>query len=424
MLKSDFKKMNTMKTLLKNIHSPFTIHHSLFTILHSRTAILLLLLLSIEVTAQSNIDTVLASIAKNNKTIQANFQYWEAQNLQYKTGLSLPNPTAELDYLIGSPANAGNQTDFTIAQSFDFPTAYIKKNQLSKQQIAQTEFQLTATRQDILLEAKKVCLELIYRNKLQARLQQQKQNTEKLLSDFKTKLEKGDGNILDVNKAQLQLIEVKKEYQENLSAIEQLTTKLTQLNGGIAILFSDTVYPELQILPPFKQLEPEYESNDPLRKILEQEKVISQKQVEVNKSLWLPKIEAGYHYQGILGQKFNGVHTGISIPLWENRNTVKMEKSKLLFVDLQLQDHLNEHYHMIKQLYSRYENLKISLEEYQTTFTSVNSIALLNKALSLGQISTIGYFMEANYYVNAYNNYLQTEMEYYAVIAELFKYQL
>src|SRR5687768_8703604 len=96
---------------------------------------LLVLVCAINSTAQSTIDTVLASIANNNKTIHANTQYWEVQKLQYKTGLTPYNPTAEFDYLIGSPATTGNQTDFTIAQSFDFPTTYAKKNQLSKQQI-------------------------------------------------------------------------------------------------------------------------------------------------------------------------------------------------------------------------------------------------------------------------------------------------
>jgi hypothetical protein len=67
--------------------------------------------------SQSTIENALTEIAKNNKTIQANTQYWNAQKVQYKTGNSLYNPTVEYDYLKGSPANAGNQTDFTITQS-------------------------------------------------------------------------------------------------------------------------------------------------------------------------------------------------------------------------------------------------------------------------------------------------------------------
>src|SRR3989304_8690567 len=121
---------------------------------------------AVNANAQSTIDTVLANIAKNNKTIFANTHYWEAQKLQYKTGLTPYNPSVNYDYLIGSPSTAGNQTDFTITQTFDFPTVYIKKKQVAEQQIGQAEFQLIAKRQEVLLEAKIICVELVYRNKM------------------------------------------------------------------------------------------------------------------------------------------------------------------------------------------------------------------------------------------------------------------
>ncbi|TAL60777.1 MAG: transporter [Bacteroidetes bacterium] len=379
---------------------------------------------AINANAQLNIDTVLANIAKNNKTIQAEKQYWEAQNLQYKTGLTPHNPTAEYDFLSGSPSNAGNQQEFTISQSFDFPTAYVKKNQLANQKIIQSEYQFTAKRQDVLLEAKKVCIALVYHNKMQTILEQRKKNTEKLLSDFQIRLDKGEGNIMDVNKAQLQLIEIKKEFQKNISAINQLNQKLIELNGGITVSFPDTIYPMLPIIPAFEQLEKDYESADPLLKILQQEKLIAQKQIEVSKAMWLPKTEVGYHYQGILGQTYNGIHTGITIPLWENKNTAKQKQAQLLFTDFELQAHLNEHYFHIKHIYEKYANLKIVLGEYQTAFRSISYTTLLSKSLASGQISTIEYFMEMSYYYNAYNNFFEMEREYYSVIAELYKYTL
>jgi outer membrane protein, heavy metal efflux system len=400
---------------MKNHKSLFTIHLSL---------IAFLLVISVSAFAQSNIENILAEIRKNNKTIQATSQYYEAQNLQYKTGNTPANPTVEYDFLSGSPANAGNQHDFIVVQQFDFPTAYIKKAQLVKTQTAQTEFQLIASKQDVLLEAKKHCIELVYQNKLQIQLAQQKQNTEKLLADFQTKLDKGEGNILDVNKAKLQLIQIKKQVQQNISDIAQHNQKLTALNGGNAITFTDTTYPTLQTIPPFEQLEKEYENADPLRKILQQEKLITQKQVELSKSMLLPKMELGYHYQGILGQTYNGIHTGISIPLWENKNTVKQKQAQLLFSDLQLQIHSTEHYYEIKNLYEKYTNLKITLHEYQTIFATLNNTTLLNKALALGELTTIQYFMEINYYTEALNNFLQTEKEYHAAIAELYKHRL
>jgi outer membrane protein, heavy metal efflux system len=373
---------------------------------------------------QSSTENVLAEIRKNNKTIVATTQYWEAQKLLYRTGTTPYNPSVEYDYLKGSPAGAGNQTEFNVSQAFDFPSVYLKKNQLAKQQASLAEHKLTAARQDILLEAKKTCIQLVYHNKLQLRLTQQKINVEKLYAAFTTKLEKGDGNILDVNKARLQLIGINREYMDNISAINQLNQKLTELNGGIAISLADTVYPILPAIPPFEQLEKEYESNDPLRKDLEQAKVIAGKQVELSRALSFPKMEVGYHYQGISGQEYSGIHTGISVPLWENRNAVKQKKAQLLFAELELQAHVNEHYYHIRHIYEKYTNLKTALGDYESSLLTLNSGALLEKALSLGHISTLEYFMETGFYYDAFNSYLRTEREYYETVAELYKYQL
>ena len=385
---------------------------------------LLVLTFCVNANAQSTIDNVLTQIGKNNMSIKATAQFYEDRKLQFKTGNTPSDPFVEYDYLRGSPANAGNQHEFTVVQQFDFPMAYIKKSQLAKTQTAQTDYQLTAARQDVLLEAKKYCIQLVYHNKLQVQLNTQKQNTQKFLEDFQTRLNKGEGNILDVNKAKLQLIEIKKQFQENVSAINQLNQKLTELNGGIEISLPDTLYLLAPSIPEFAQLEKDYEKADPLLKILEEQKIISQKQLELSKSMRLPKLEIGYRYQDIQGQNYSGIHTGISIPLWESKNTVKQKKARLLLSDLELSAHTNEHYFHIKHIYEKYSNLKITLQEYQSVFSTLNNTSLLNKALELGEISTIQYFMEINYYSQALNNYLETEKDYYETIADLYKYQL
>ncbi len=374
--------------------------------------------------SQSNMDAVLAEIAKNNKTIQANTQYWSAQKVKYQTGNSLYNPTIEYDYLKGNPSDAGNQTDIVVTQSFDFPTVYGKKNQLADQQILQADLHLQSANQSLLLEAKKICIELVYRNKLQIPLTQRKEATEKWLAQFNKKLETGDGTILDVNKSEIQLLEIKKQFLENASFIAKLNEQLTSLNGGTAITFKDEAYFDVPVIADFATLEKEIEAQDYLRKTLEQDKVIAQKQIEVSKALALPKMEVGYHYQGILGQTYNGFHTGISLPLWESKNRVKLEKARMTFAEIALADHTNDHYYEIKQLYGRYESLKSILGDYEKINKSADPIKLLDKALSAGQISVLEYFVEMNYYNTAINSYLEIEKEYYEVVATLLKHQL
>lgn len=374
--------------------------------------------------SQSNMDAVLAEIAKNNKTILANTQYWSAQKVQYQTGNSLYNPTIEYDYLKGSPADAGNQTDIVVTQSFDFPTVYGKKNQLANQQILQADLYLQAANQTLLLEAKMICIELVYRNKLQILLAKRKEATEKWLGQFNRKLETGDGTILDVNKAEIQLLEIKKQFFENASFITKLNDQLTGLNGGTAITFMDVAYFDVPVIADFETLEKEIEVQDYIKKTLEQDKIIAQKQIEVSKAMALPKMEVGYHYQGILGQTYNGIHTGISLPLWESKNRVKLEKPKMIFAEIALADHSNEHYYEIKQLYGRYESLKSILGDYEKINKLADPIKLLDKAMAAGQISVLEYFVEMNYYNTTSNSYLEIEKEYYEVVAALLKHQL
>lgn len=245
------------------------------------------------VSAQSTIDKALIEIAKNNKTIQANTQYWNAQKIQYKTGNTLYNPTVEYDYLKGTPANAGNQTDIVVTQSFDFPTAYGKKNHLAKEKTNQADLQLKSANQAVLLEAKKVCIELVYRNKFQIPLTTRKEATERWLVHFKKRMYTGDGTILDVNKAEIQLLELRKQFQDNSSAIAVLNEKVTALNGGTPIPFTDLTYYDVPAIADFETLFAEIELVDYVKKTLEQEKVIAQKQIEVSKALALPKMEVG-----------------------------------------------------------------------------------------------------------------------------------
>lgn len=385
---------------------------------------LLLLSYAMPVKAQSEVSKILSDITKNNKTLQSQSRYWEARKIEFKTANNLYDPTVSFDYMRGSPQlTAGNETDINVIQRFDFPTVYGKRRTLAEEQGKQADYVMVDERQKILLEAKTICIELVYRNKLQEQLNERKAKTEKYLSDFQTRLEKGEGNVLDVNKTKLQLIEINKEYQLNISTINQLNQQLTSLNGGVETVFNGTEYP-METVVDFNLLISEIEGNDPVRKLLEQQQVISRKQIDVTRAMSLPKFDVGYHQQKNIGGNFYGARIGMSIPLWENKNRVQQRQMELSTVDLALDDHKNNFFYEIRQLYEAYTNLNTTLQEYRTALASLNSIELLDKALRLGEITTIEYFLEVNYFYQATNNYLMTERELNEVIAKIYKFQL
>jgi len=387
-------------------------------------SLLLTSLVAFPVWAQVSMEDILVEIEKNNKTLQANAQNNEAQKLGFKSNNPLYNPNVEYDFMYGFPLNAGNQTDFLVNQAFDFPTSYSKRKQLSEGRVSQSDFQYNAGRQEILFEAKSTCIELIYRNKLHIQLQERKAFTESLLASFEKRLSTGEGNILDVNKARLQLIEINKDFQLNLSQVNQLTQRLTGLNGGEELTFKSTEYPVLDPIGDFEELFGEIQAKDPTLKFVEMDIASAQKQLELSKSLALPKLEAGFRHQAILGQRFNGFHLGTTIPLWENKYKVRQSEAELSTSGLKVLQFQNDKYSSSRQLYEKYQKLSVTLNEYQNVLSALNSKEYLDKALAVGHISTIEYFLESNYYYMAYNNYLQTEFEYHVTVAEILKFRL
>jgi outer membrane protein, heavy metal efflux system len=374
-------------------------------------------------TAQTGVDSVVQSVRRNNAAIQTNRKYWEAKTQEYRTGLTPYDPQVEFDYMFGSPAGAGNQREFSVTQRLDFPTVYGKKRELARRQEIQIENQQRAFRQDILLETNMVALDLVYLNKRGAELIKRLSSTAQLVKDYQRKLELGDAIILDINKAKVQQLNLQTEVSLNDNERKILLTRLSELNGGIPIELRDTVYPFVDV-PGFEVLDSLIEANDPELKVYLQEQQVVRQQIAVQRSLNLPKIEAGYHSQGLLGQSYRGFHTGITIPLWENRNRLKSAQANLEYVVSNTATRRLEHRLENRRLYEQLEVRRAAMREYNQLLPSLNNNALLSKALRLGQITVIQYFQDESFYFSSYDRYLQLEREYHKALAQLYKFRL
>jgi len=384
--------------------------------------LLTIIIIHSTVHSQSNFDELIKTVESNNKELETLKKTTEARTLFYQTGLTLQNPEISFDYMIGSPVTAGNQTDALISQPFDFPSVYAKRKQLANEKIKQIEFDYQLQKQEILLKAKQLIIDQIYRNKLATEYQKRLKTNESLVQSFETKIANGDATIIELNKAKLQLIELKKLSALNASQIAQNNSLLSGLNGGNVIEYKDTLYPALNVANSFEEYMKTINSKDPYLQNLEQENAIAIKQVELSKSLALPKFELGYHYQGILGQRFNGAHFGVTIPLWEHKNSIKFANAALAVNNIEQIQYTNDRYYELQSKYMQFGAHATALSEYQEVFNTNYNAAILLKGLNYGEISTIEYYNELNYYNANYDLYLATEKEKYLLIIDLLKY--
>ena len=380
--------------------------------------------LSLPIWAQSGIDNVLKNIESNNKTLKASQQLNESQKLEAKVGNYLPNPTVELNQLWTDKNTGNNVNEFAVVQSFDFPTVYFNKKKLTKTKANASDYLYATTRQQILLKAQLVCHEIIYLRQQQHLLNNRQKNAALLAALYKQRYDNGDANQLEYNKIVLEKINADNASRRNQAALKAQLEQLQALNGGVEINFSDTRFSNLPTLPTFAELENEYINNDPNLKNLSTTAESAQQSIKVSRSLSLPKFDIGYRHNGGSGEKMNGFRIGMSIPLWENRNTVKQAKAQAEYTAFNFEDNKQIVKATLQDLYLQAEALYVSCSEYAQTLSLQRNENILNKALEAGQISMIEYFVEIALLYDSIQNYLDVEKEYHNIVAQLMQYKL
>ena len=239
---------------------------------------------ALSVNGQNSIDAVLRSIEANNKELQANNQLTVSKKLEAKLDNNLPDPSVSYVHQYGNREGMGIQGELVASQSFDFPSVYVQKNKLAKSKAASFDRQGAEFRQQILLQAKEICLDLVLLNQQRALLDQRRQNAEQLAELYAMRLETGDANILETNKIDLELLNAKTEARMNESARIAKLQELATLNGGIAIDFTDTTYMSDGDILSFEELCAEAVTSNPQLLTLKSEQVAARRQLSVNKS--------------------------------------------------------------------------------------------------------------------------------------------
>lgn len=391
--------------------------------MHKIKIVLLLIFFPLSLLAQDAIENVVKEIELNNTSLAALRKSTDAQKIGNKTGNFLQNPAMEFNYLWGDPSQIGNRTDFSISQTFDFPSAYSFKNQISELKNEQAELEYRRQLMNIHLKTRLICYDLIYTNALQSELTKRVSYSQNIAKSYRLKFEKGDVNILDYNKAQLNLLNISKELEALVIEQHAQLAKLTQLNGGKPVALNQTTFEMAELPLDFDQWYQAMEQSNPTFGWLKKEIEISQKQTSLNRALGLPKIQAGYMSESVVGQQFQGVTIGLTIPLFENKNKVKYAVANSQAMESVASDNKIQFYSHLKALHTKTIALQKNVKDYRTSLLSYDSSELIKKALDKGEISLINYLMEFSLYFESINKLLAMERDLNKTMAELNQYR-
>jgi len=382
-------------------------------------------LLTFGLHAQTNdIKQLLNIIEQNNKELKAFQANMVSRKLEYKTQNKLPDLQFSAYYLPFGTHSTGDYSEFQISQSLEFPTVYAVRRKWIDKKEEQLQLEYASLRQEVLIPAQKYCLALIYLKKRKEVEEQRLTQARQVFDQVQELFEKDQVGILDLNKAKIAWMQDQFSVEQIENRTRNILLSLQKLNGGQPVTFDPSEFADGLQVSPLDSIWQAKLAIDPTLKVLQGNEAVSLHQIELEKNRALPKLSIGANSQGVMGQYYAGIYGGISIPLWNSRNKVKAAEAQYQYRQSYTDAITTKHFSDFQEQYNQYNLLLRKFREYEKTLEGLNSENLLLEAYQLGEISFMEYYLELQFYRQAFDKMLQMEKELNEQKAEILKHQL
>lgn len=382
----------------------------------------LLLILS-NASADNNIDMILRQVAQNNITLQSLKHQGEAQVLELKAQNTLSGPSVEYSPFFTDGYSGIAESELVVSQEIQFPTKYIARNKqaLLHQQTTQNVYCQEAS--DILLQAKLLCLDIIRANQTIDMLQQRLEGSNTLKQMYQKKMDAGDANILEMNKVDLDRMEVGMLLSEMQNQRTLLLQQLQELNGGQTIDVQIREFPEDEAVGDYDNFVNLALLSDADIQTAMANLRSATHDVSVSRQEWLPDITVGYRRNTEMKENLNGVLVGVSFPLLSTTNRVKAAKNRQASAELQLRQTQLSRETMLRSCYQQMLSLQQVLDHSDVKMMQ-ETLVLLAKALQHGEISALQYYTEINSIYEKLQRHIDVHCQSAKLQAELHKHHL
>lgn len=369
-----------------------------------------------------DINAVLKSVEQNNMELKALLKGNEVADIENKSQNTLEDLSIEYSPFFQSETSGIASSELVITQGFDFPTLYGARKKAGQLQRNVLDMQYQTARRDILVNAKKLCLDIINYNKQKQLLQERRKNADELLAMFELKFKNGDATSLELNKIKLDRMNLETELVQADTKHANAMQQLQALNGGQPIEVNMTEYPQAPADDEVTMYEKAVATDWTVRTA--QASVLAAEQdVKVNKQSWIPKFEIGYRRNTEGDNASNGFLIGGSIPLFSSKNKVKIAKARQTEAVMQHANARINAENSARTMINQMKQLKASADAYDVPLMR-QTLKLLRTAVENGEISVTEYYVEAD---NIYKNmitYMDIERQYQDALTEIYKNEL
>lgn len=371
--------------------------------------------------AQNSAEVVLASVEKNNPELLALRKRTESEKYGFKAERMVEGPEVGFDYLWGSPADIGTRKDISVTQSIDIATISGTKGKIAKSESELSDMQFNVRRQEILLQAKLLYINIIYCNAVSAELERRLERSEKVEAAYRDMQVRGETDMIEVNKAHLAYLAQRNALARNKMEAEGFRLELQRLNGGELLEINDLSYVRRDMLPAdFDTWYKEVADRSPEIRAARQNVKVNEAVARGIKMSSCPTITAGYMAELVKGSNFRGLTLGLSIPLWSASSKTRQANLSCEASRLEVKDVEASEYSALRSLYEKASGLKDLSDELALSLAvSDEAMSMTEKKFNEGEISLMDSIMELSLYYSVVDESLAASRDYDLALAEL-----
>lgn len=366
-----------------------------------------------------NVSHLMQKIMESNVTLKKYRAQTDAVIAGNNTGLTLADPEVEFNYLWGSPQDVGQRKDISVTQRFDYATVFgVKRREArSKNELAEVEYEQAR----MLLQQETVMLlaDIASANETIKEHKSRLATAEKIAEMLKKKMNAGEANKIELNKALLDLAEHKAD-------LAQTEMEREELMGNVLLLQAMSEEMKMQLCSLSMEDLKEYISalGNTTFWQLEQEKAqkeenVAAAELQSARSAGLPELTAGYMSELTREEKFRGITLGLSIPLWSNRGNIAKAKQQKIALQAEREETIANLTAQRNAIVARLRNLSQLIDTMEASLKASSSEVLLQKALAEGEISIVDYISDRESYYDLKSRIIDARTEHVKKLAEL-----
>lgn len=350
--------------------------------------------------AQVPYETIVEKAKQNSPYFKALESQREAASASAYAIPMLDNPEVEFGFYNGKPSDIGRRWDLSASQTFEMPNVYANRAKLRKSKAGLAEVETEFAEIDLVKEIQMLCSELVYQRALLSVMDRCLVNAEEIAQNYAKRMESGDCNILEYNRAQMEAIAVRSKRDAVDIEIAHVTRRLLQITmmtsqelDAAMVGYADGSVDSWVMEPTLKTA---YAQEESLRKM------VADGEVGEARAELMPRISVGYASENVVGETFRGVAVGVELPLWRGTRGVKAAKAAAMAEKTHaenrlkmVQDERSRLNEMVMLKMNMLQNLKQSMSQCG------DNMELLRKSLEGGQMTLEEYLLQVDFYTEA-----------------------